>query len=293
MCYAGYIAWKSLFKQKSEQSLTSVPIGELGTFGDFFGGISNPIIGAIGFIVLTFTIRMQIKQNKETIKQNFESSFFNLLNLQNNIIENLNYDGETARASFTKFLNENRTILYPNNFSQIKVMVKQSKAKVFYSKYNSSNNGVFGHYFRNLYRILKMIHDSEYSDAEKKKHARILRAQLSMDELTVLFLNCLPGVCDKGEFSELLIQYQILEHVSITKLINPNNTSLNYRYSEFIIGGKIRVSYTEVESYLKKQSESYYNRITSGAFGRNTSRDLALLKTSLRMRDNLMRFNRA
>lgn len=281
VCYVGYVAWQSLFNGSDKKTFTSTAISELGTFGDFFGGISNPVIGAVGFIVLTITISMQIKQNRETIKQNFESSFFNLLNLQNNIIENLDFEGATARASFTEFLKKNENVLYPKYIYKLKMTIKESKAKVFYKDYNINHNGVFGHYFRNLYRILKMIHDSNYSEEEKKRHARILRAQLSMDELVILFLNCLPGVCDDGAFSDLLIQYQILEHLSVKKFPDSQDYQRRFIGLEFIIGGKVRVSYKEVGNYFKKSSHYYYSRVHSGAFGRNSSPDLAVLKNKL------------
>lgn len=283
LCFIGYIAMQSLKKSVSKTTFASTPIEKLGTFGDFFGGITNPIIGTVGFIAITITISMQIKQNKETIKQNFESSFFNLLNMQNSIIENLVFDKATARASFSKFLIVNKSTLFPNDIYNFKTVVKKSKARIFYTQHNSTNNDVFGHYFRNMYRILKMIHDAKYSEEEKRRHARTLRAQLSMDELTVLFLNCLPGVCDKGEFCNLLIDYQILEHLSIKRLNSSQITRFNYKYSEFIIGGKIRVGYKEVNSYLKKETNYYYNHSNFGAFGRNSSDDLAALKRYLIM----------
>lgn len=283
VCYVGYIAWQSLFKDNSKKTFLSSSIGELGTFGDFFGGISNPVIGAVGFIVLTITIAMQIRQNRETIKQNFESSFFNLLNLQNNIIENLNFEGATARTSFTEFLKKNEKYFFPKHIYKFNLTIKESKAKVFYTQYNINHNGVFGHYFRNLYRILKMIHDSNYSEEEKKRHARILRAQLSMDELAILFLNCLPGVCDDGAFSNLLIQYQILEHLSVKKFPDTQQYQRKFIGLEYVVGGKIRVSYKEVGNYLKKDSHNYYSRVNSGAFGRNSATDLVILKNKLKL----------
>ena len=114
---------------------------------------------------------------------------------------------------------------------------------------------------------------------KKKRHARILRAQLSMDELTVLFLNCLPKVCDDGAFAQLLIHYQILEHLGIKKLNSEANKS--HMHSEFLIGEKVRVSSKEVAFYLKKESTHNYNTSNFGAFGRNKSRDLLKLRICL------------
>lgn len=277
LIYTGHLAWQALFiTTKGGKGLT-----ELGPFGDFFGGVTNPVIGAIGFIALTITILMQTKQNNETAKQNFESSFYNLLTLQNNIIENLEFNESRARLSFTKFLTENGKALYPKTIYSKNVKVKKSSAYVFYKNFNSDTNDRFGHYFRNLYRILKMIDDSKYAYETKKNLARVLRAQLSMDELTVLFLNCLPGICDEGKFASLLIEYQMLEHLSIQRHGAEEITRKNFRHTEFIMGGKIRVSCQEVSRYLDSNTKKYHYQTTSGAFGRNTSNDLQRLKFCL------------
>lgn len=57
-----------------------------------------------------------------------------------------------------------------------------------YTNFQISENHVVGHYFRGLYQILKFIDDCELPDSEKEKYSRILRAQLSTDEIALLFL---------------------------------------------------------------------------------------------------------
>ncbi|MGB8929504.1 MAG: putative phage abortive infection protein [Pantoea agglomerans] len=275
----GKIAWTSLFSEQTGKDILSAKaIGELGTFGDFFGGVTNPIIGAIGFIALTVTIAMQIKQNKETTKQNFENSVFTMLDLQNNIIDSLDYENSKSRMSFTKFLEMNQNEICPIKNHPFRLKIKISAATRYYTNFNSKHNIYFGHYFRNLFRILKMIDDSPYDYKTKRNYTRIIRAQLSMDELTVLFLNCLKNVCDNGEFSKLLIKYQMLEHLSIQKIGLDMITWRTFEHCEFIVGGKARVSYLEIAHYISKDSKNYYYKTSSGAFGSNTSKDLKALK---------------
>lgn len=281
LVYIGHLAWRALYITEEALEQGGNKLEQLGPFGDFFGGVTNPVIGAIGFIALTITILMQRKQNSEVAKQSFESSFYNLLNLQNNIIENLDFNQSKARLSFTKFLTENVDVLYPKTIYSKNVKVKKSSAYNFYKNFNSYNNDRFGHYFRNLYRILKTIDNSKYGNETKINLARVLRAQISMDELTVLFLNCLPGVCDKGEFASLLIKYQMLEHLNIKRHGTDAIAKESFRHAEFILGGKIRVSSQEVSCYLDLNTKRYLFQTSSGAFGRNTSKDLNILKLSL------------
>jgi len=258
--------------------VTATTIGELGTFGDFFGGVTNPIIGLVGFIALAITISLQIKQNKASLKDSFENSFFNMVNLQNNIINSLNYEGHEARTSFTNFIILNDEKLNPAIENKYKLVVKQSAAKVFYKRFNSENNAFFGHYFRNLYRILKMIHESSNDHEQKVMYSRIIRAQLSMGELTMLFLNCLNDVCDKGEFAFLLKRYQILEHLSIKKATSDDIKRETYNTMQFLIGEKVKVSGKEILYYITQEKDKYQFRHDSGAFGKNRSQVLHSLK---------------
>lgn len=86
-----------------------------------------------------------------------------------------------------------------------------------YETIQNKYNYILGHYFRNMYQILKVLHEEEHlSQGEKINYARILRAQLSSYELVILMINCLNDIVDKGQFRKLrLIEYQILEHIPI------------------------------------------------------------------------------
>lgn len=80
----------------------------------------------------------------------------------------------------------------------------------YYEEFYKLNENIIGHYFRNLYRIVKYIQEFEFSEKheinerERKEYRGILRAQLSTYELLMLFYN----ICysEKGEkFKEILI----------------------------------------------------------------------------------------
>jgi hypothetical protein len=86
------------------------PFSELGVVGDWFGGLSSPLIGLSSFILVYLAFRLQGEQNKqqqiESNKQNvtlslqrFESSFFQLLSFHNEIVQALwiSYKYETKR----------------------------------------------------------------------------------------------------------------------------------------------------------------------------------------------------
>lgn len=270
------IGSEALLTQKISSPDFGKYLAALGTYGDFVGGLTNPIIGMVGFLALIFTISLQIRQNKQSSEQSYESSIFNLINLQNNIIENLEYKEHKKRAAFTKFLSEHKDEFNGTNKNTVmRVHHSYSLARISYEHFNNNSNEIFGHYFRNLYTILKTIDELPERFERKKYYSRILRAQLSMSELTVLFLNCLLDVCDDGKFSELLFKYQMLEHLKVTSLSNPlSENDIEPRKLDYKIGDAATVSIYEVSYYIygRKKIHSKFNarkKITHGAFGKN------------------------
>ncbi|MER0467198.1 putative phage abortive infection protein [Bacillus cabrialesii subsp. cabrialesii] len=85
----------------------------------------------------------------------------------------------------------------------------QYKTDAYESMYNNNEENI-GHYFRNLYRIVKFIEDHRFStdkdtnELEKRKYRGILRAQLSSNELLMLFYNVVYS--EKGKKFALLLK---------------------------------------------------------------------------------------
>ncbi len=72
----------------------------IGAYGDFFGGILNPILAFIGIIAASLAFYAQYEANrqvqiqfeeqkKKDYIQNFENTFYNLINIQNQIISDI------------------------------------------------------------------------------------------------------------------------------------------------------------------------------------------------------------
>lgn len=87
----------------------------------------------------------------------------------------------------------------------------------YYEEFYKLNESKIGHYFRNLYRIVKYIEEYEFSgkneinERERKEYRGILRAQLSKYELLMLFYN----ICysEKGEkFKYILTGTEFFEN---------------------------------------------------------------------------------
>lgn len=104
--------------------------------------------------------------------------------------------------------------------------------KRMYALFFRKHHTVIGHYFRHLYHIFKFLKTSESEElkgvkdaddiqkikANFKRYAQFIQAQMSANELLLLYYNCLFFPKSK----DLLLQYGILDKISKEDLIIPN-----------------------------------------------------------------------
>jgi hypothetical protein len=226
--------------------------GFLGTFGDFFGGVLNPILTFGTLIALAITVlmqRVQLKEARSETKRSgaheqtlaFETTFFNMLNLHAENARHLTFDPAIIPTAHPMKLNLMRRVVYLA-ISAPKVAAPVKGRAVFaeilsstargasrsepqlevYRMLQVEHNDVLGHYFRHLYQILDHIDRLNIDDQQvdfdtRKRYSNILRAQLSSHELSVLMLNCVELMVDNGSFKEKVVRYQLLEHLPVYK----------------------------------------------------------------------------
>lgn len=262
-----------------------------GLFGDKFGSI-NALFSGLAFAAISFTIYLQRRDMAHTVrafeeqtrsdqKQRFDSTFFQLVALHNDItakLRNSTDEGRKAFSSFNKnilisdadfvpFLaltklskDEIRTIrdqktvaveMYPtlalaeaenlrttinsgfkafDAFLDADLKMHEEKVRVAYTKVATSEIDFFSHYFRNLYHILVFIDTSDLIDnKERKRYAKIVRSQLSEEELVALFYNSLTSIELPGrenmelgypKMGRLLTRYDILQNMSPRSLFH-------------------------------------------------------------------------
>lgn len=193
----------------------------------------------------------------------FENTFFNMLSLQNEILNELEFSDENltqfhnywkestkSRKVFSSIL---RWIDYDDESEEKDVLLN-------YDLFQVRENQVVGHYFRNLYQVFKLIDESELCLSVKEKYAGIVRAQLSADEIAVLFFNCISPKVDDGKFREYVIKYTLLEHLVIDPYLHIDSIKISTQ--------AIDVSSEYFEKYVKKDSNG---NILKSAFGTNPS----------------------
>lgn len=208
----------------SKHNLTEVSkkVDELGQMGDFFGGILNPTLAFLSFCLLMITIKLQSKELKSSTEelkksskalkkqskslkiQNFETTFFNLINLHNKVVDNFNFKKYKLNFFYNEKLNFdlrestifNKEEAFNEICKDIDLISKDDnlnfiKLNEVYDLYYIEKQHVLNKYFDNIHQIFKFISDSKFNENEKKKYSDIFRVQFSQDELKLLFYHCI------------------------------------------------------------------------------------------------------
>lgn len=210
-------------------------VEQRGTFGDMFGAI-NALFSGLAFASLVYTILLQrtelqlqrneLKYTREELEgqkiqlaaqneamrmQNFENAFFQLLKLLNEIISSIDLQTENrqthGRDCFSIFYTRFATT-YRKHRSGNPEGTPRAITNDAYEKFYETHQGELGHYFRTLYNIVKFVHQSNVEN--KKFYTNLVRAQLSSQEILLLFYNCLSKQGEE-KFKPLVEKYSLLK----------------------------------------------------------------------------------
>lgn len=240
-------------------------------FGDSFGAV-NALISAFAFagvIVAIFIQRNELRLQRkdlglqreefstqnETLKlQRFENTFFNMLSLQQQIVNDLSFKniskenviedapdpsyGRLSKEVIIDKVIQGRELFY-YSFEEHPHHIRlenNTYQKVNGMKYYLANKGLqyyddsytptyFDHYFRHLYTIIKFVDNTDFLSCkeqykffeERYKYVAMVRATLSRYELIWLFYNGISSV-GKEKFKKLIQDYSLLKNIRVELL---------------------------------------------------------------------------
>jgi hypothetical protein len=211
-----------------------------GQFGDYVGGSLNPFLTFLSLIAILFTIVLQAREiqlstvelrnssqalraQSETLRiQQFENAFFQLLHLHNSIVGELDLREQGNLAAVTTRGRDCFRVFVDRYREKWKVHERDWEAlesiQSAYDEFYRLNQHEVGHYFRLLYNIIKFVDGAPI--ANKKFYTNLVRAQLSADELTLLFWNALSR-WGRGKFKPLIEKYSLLKTLPDRKYFTP------------------------------------------------------------------------
>ncbi|WEK40530.1 MAG: putative phage abortive infection protein [Candidatus Brevundimonas colombiensis] len=216
----------------------------LGQRGDFFGGFLNPILTALTLGGLFYTLHLQrveqqeariqfldtsaalTAQNAAIESQNYQTSFYHLLGTHNDIVNSLktvdtNEEDQivTGRDAFAVMYSR-LTRIYRAKRRQFPD-AEDGRILIFaWDEVFKEEQSQLAHYFRYLYNTIRLV--SRGVDSEK--YIPILRAQLSNQELLMLYYNCAVGQYG-APFADLAVQHQLFDNIP-ARLIEPKHGKL-------------------------------------------------------------------
>jgi hypothetical protein len=223
--------------------------GTWGEFGDYFGGVLNPLFGLGGFLALLYTVHLQsneLRANAESARsqldlmqyQRFEDTYFRLLGLYNEVVQSLSisvgpssrYSGETAHTytgrECLRAIHERLLTDYMNKAARGDIAsTALDGIEIEYKEFYDQHGHLVGHYFRTIYNAIKFVDRSHLSATEKKAYTNILRAQLSKFELGLLFYN-VASTYGRDRMLPYVKQYHLLKHLEDGVLASPDDRNV-------------------------------------------------------------------
>ena len=226
-------------------NLLSIGKSSFGEWGDFFGGVLNPIFTLLTFTGVLITIVLQQtelresraemrrsadalqEQTKSLQRQNFESTFFQMLSVHTALVgaidlvddENRTTRGRDCFNVFYTRLNKiYREQLEKSNGKYSDDNVLNLSYQLFWKKHQVE----LGHYFRYLYNIVRFVKESAYVDGP---YIRLLRAQLSDQETLLLFYNCIASE-HGGRFKTLAEDFSLLDNMPKIRVLKERHLQL-------------------------------------------------------------------
>lgn len=183
----------------------SSPDDGRGTFGDMFGAI-NSLFSGLAFAGLIYTINIQRSelalqrqelslqreevrrsteelagQKEQMIRQRFETTFFNLLSIHNEIVTSIDYSSVIGRIVFIKFASEMQ-------MQSSGGKVEELAFKETYKKYGVA----IEHYYKNILTVIDFVNNEKILTlSEKQVYISFLKGQITPHELVFLYYNSL------------------------------------------------------------------------------------------------------
>jgi hypothetical protein len=242
-----------------------------GTYGDMFG-VTNSLFSGLALTGIIITIMLQSKElslqrqelsatrlefniQNQTLKlQRFENTFFNLLSIHHQIVNSMDYDVKKRHNKDSASNIQSQQInkvkgrdVFKHTFDELESNLIYTEditfVKSIYLKFYARHQTDFGHYFRNLYRIIKLVDSTQFSESLLSKaeqndeylikynYTCMIRAQLSDYELLWLFYNCLSlnGI---EKFKPLVERYALFKNIPRSRIPNEKILEL-YAQSAF------------------------------------------------------------
>jgi hypothetical protein len=191
--------------------------------------VAELILQFLTLAVVFFYTYLTYKLLSTQTHQGFENRFFQLLRFHHDIVDAIQartFSGfpttiavtVSGRSAFPTLYNGFVTH-YANEYRDNPQVPMDRLVDEAYISFYRSHQSSLGHYFRNLYHVIKFVDRSNLHPSEKNFYTHLVRAQLSSYELLLLFYNCHSSL-GREKFYPLIVKYCLLENMSQDDLVS-------------------------------------------------------------------------
>lgn len=117
-------------------------------------------------------------------------------------------NSSTQTGNYFKEFKEKMRLDTPNPFNAEE---NHHNTRERYSDVIYETKEELSHYFKLIYRIIKVIEESSVEDIEKFRYIKILRSQLSENEMLAIYYNSHSEF--GGELYKMILKYNLLKHL--------------------------------------------------------------------------------
>lgn len=234
------------FKKQTIYTKTGLDLSTGSNLGDLVGGFVGVFFTIAGVLLLYRTLQLQreefAKTQKAITQQQFETTLFNMLNVLHNLVISTNGivggQNESGYKYFQSSLNDLKVRLEQNQNVESEAIKQKVIAlnevlttdfqnlethnSQIYINFYSEHQAELGHYFRYLYNIIKFVLDNKFESDTQKKYLNLVQAQLSNQELGLIFYNVNSDLGNNSEgkkqFRDWLDEYSFLENMDPSSL---------------------------------------------------------------------------
>ena len=272
----------------------NINLTAIGQVGDFIGGFSGTLFTLVGVVLLFETLALQRTELGESRKvfekQQFENTFFNLLNLYQEVAKSMHYDNFDFSSEKTysgKEFFEQQKMKFYDDFTPVNNFSKNRKeSSLNYITFYTSTKEQTSHYFRTLYRIFRFISNSSFDQKEKMNYAKIVRAQLSESELFFIHYNAYTEYGSK--FRQLINEFNIIKHLPVLEKVEYKNYVKNFDHMEL---NGLSLVLDDVKNFIKSslfdQKEKYKTYLQGTIAIKITSKANSEFKLTIIKKDNI------
>lgn len=251
-----------------------------GQFGDFFGGVIGTIItfASIVFVYMAFKEQRlanveaheankemiaQAEQNKDmtnnqlysTLVQQFDSNFKTLLDLYNESIQGYKSPSGSIPQGKASMSNYVSSYISSTTFENKGGYTKRTTAAAnVFNDFFAKNMTVVNAHMRLLFQIFNLLDSNAIDEEDKVIYAKMLRSQLTDEELILIRYNCMTKRGRKMQMP--VFHYNILKHLPLLYLFEfkkyrkgLSSTHINLLNDEFISWRK------DICNLFRRQSE--------------------------------------